>query len=255
MEGVTYSDSLTIPDIITYENLEGLWESLKYLIQSWARRYMRKCLGRQGSRLFDFDDLMQSGFLALCDLAQRWPCQNNKDFRWHLWYACWHRFRECTGLGGGGKKRLLEAYSTTSLDEQVYGDSEVTRVELLADDKARFEDELIERISVMQDYEAMMSEIDSLPEDMRNALLLTARDGLSGQEAAERIGKTPKKVAQLRHDAVNKVKYSKTGRVIGKNYWTQHVGIKEFRRTHISEVEKAVLQMEEIDYGERADDN
>ena len=247
----TTDETLTIPDIVIYDNLEELWKSCRFLIRYWACKYINKgrAAGRQGTRLYDIDDLLQAGFLALCDLGLSWPCQNNNDFRWHLWYACRNRFSDCAGTGGAGSKRLLETCLTTSLDEKIYNNSykgsDITRVERLADEKAEFEEDLIDRLSTTQDYNAIMKEIDKLPECKRQALLLTARDGMSVQEAGELIGETPERIVRMRSTAVDKIRYSPTGRIISKDYQPRHVSYNEYLITRVSEVEKAVLWMEE----------
>jgi len=230
------------------DNLHKLWFSVERLVMRWARRYMRKAVGTGYAALtcnYEFDDLVQAGYLALCDLASRWPCQFNNSFRWNLFYAVWHRFSECAGTGGRGKLRLESYKAGHSLDEYAHENKKATRSDMLADPSAEFEEDLIEKISINQDYEAILTEIEKLPENKRQALLLTARDGLSGEEAGKLLGRNAAQVAQLRSDAVDKVRSSRTGRIIGRSYQVRHVGLDEFLRTRTSEVEKAVLWITE----------
>jgi DNA-directed RNA polymerase specialized sigma24 family protein len=75
-----------------------------------------------------------------------------------------------------------------SLDEPITDDHNATRGDLLPDPAAFFEDETIEQTSIQQDCAALIAEINMLPYNQRQALLLTGWRGLALKETAAVLG-------------------------------------------------------------------
>jgi hypothetical protein len=159
------------------------------------------------------------------------------------------RFAEVIGRRGTKRRPELDALS---LDVPIADDTDTTRADLLPDTAASeaFEN-AIDRETDRQDVAALLAEMPGiLTELQRRALMLTAWDGLTFQAAAERMELTRQMVQQHRDIAARKISRTATARRIWTQryaYRTQHVTLTGFRRTHTSEVERLILQLEEIE--------
>jgi len=207
----------------TQENLEKLWLSVVGLVKVLACNYFKATTEFRGERLYDIDDLIQAGFFAVYDAARR--KQEGYSFNSTLYYCVKNRFGEVAGIRkafansfGKVAGKSLHA-DAISLNERIGLDDGDERLELLADPAAEFEYDIIKRIAIKQDFDAMLKEIERLPDMQKNALMLTAYEGLSAYDAGCKMGVTAAKVGQLRYTACSKLRKTKTGKLLS-NYYT-----------------------------------
>ena len=219
---------------------EPLWREVYKLIAWWANRYT----SNQGDRLWDKDDLIQTGYLALYDAVQSYDSAKGQ-FTTHLGYYVRKHFADVIGTRGGkgGKKR--PEFQAVSLDEPLMGDDgdAVTRADLLEDAGANFEQGFIESEAVKQDFLKILEEIQKLPDIQKRALMLTEFDRLTYKETGEMLGIDEKSVASEKKRALQTIRKSKAVKRIvldNKNLYS-HVGLDLFLRTRISAVERAIL--------------
>jgi RNA polymerase sigma factor (sigma-70 family) len=222
----------------TPDTLYDLWLSVELLVMHYARRKIRiDSAYNQETRLYDFDDLMQAGFLAVYKAALGYKKEQGFKFSTTLRYHIFHHFREASGKKG--KKKRPEVYAR-SLDEELL-DGDFILLDILSDPDAEYADAVIENESLMQDFKAMLIEINKLPEDKRKALMLTAYEGLSVKDAATLMNVRTGKVSQLRYKACCSLQSTKTYRRLKDEYSPRHVSYREYMRTGLSQPEKEVL--------------
>jgi len=223
--------------------IERLYNAVHRLIGTWAYKYGAK----QETRIWEINDLIQSGFLALHDAIQTFNPDRGK-FLTHFRFYIRKHFAEVSGYKSEalGHKKRPEQFAI-SLDERTGDDSVTLRIDLLTDPSADFEDDIIERESVLQDYAAIIKEVDKLPKTQRTALMLTSFDGLSQLEAAIRLGVTYQAVQSARDRAIKKLCQSQTVKAMSKqraNELYRHVPLSEYKSVGISAVELAVIKSE-----------
>jgi len=223
-----------------------LWDAVRRLVCFWANRYTQHAhnLDDQGTRLYDVDDLIQAGYLALHDAIATHDPERGEFIPYFHFYV---RSRFAEVAGRRGTKRRPEVY-VSSLDEPIGGDADVVLVDTVADPAADFADGLIDREALRQDCAAVMVEVGKLPDDQRRALLLTGKDGFTFSAAAEVMGVSPEDVRQHRDKARRTIRSTKIARQIYRERFPlRRVGLAEFRHTHTSEVEKHLLWLERLE--------
>ena len=215
----------------------SLWDAVRRLIALWANQYIHNA-HEQGNRLFDTDDLIQSGYLALVDAVAGYDPEAGAEFTTYLHYHVRKHFTEVSGHRGTKRRPEVDA---VSLDEPLNVDGDVSRRDLLADSSAEFADDIIEREATARDCAALMAEIEKLPEERRNALMLTAWEGKTCQAAAEALGVTYGVLQQRKTEGIRQVRRTKAARQIEADYIRiRHVTLSEFLTTGTREVEWAL---------------
>jgi len=215
---------------------ETLWNAAYKLIAWWANKYHTD----QGSRLYEADDLIQSGFIALHNAVQSYNPEWG-EFTTHLRYHVRTQFAKV--IGTYGKKRP-ETYAI-SLDEVISIDGETARVDMLADPDAEFANSVVDDEATRQDFVAIYEEIQNLSDVQKRALMLTAYDGLTYTAAGEIMGITKTGVQEASNRATRALKRTKVGVTIGKSRGyrkIRHVTLAEYFRTGISAVEWAIMK-------------
>lgn len=221
-----------------------LWEAVERLIGMWAYKYTRRGQ-EQGSRLFDIDDLKQAGYIALVDAVAGYEPRPDAGFATYLCFHVRHHFAEVAGIRGTKRRPEIGCFS---LDAPLREDTETTRVEMLADPAADFADDVIDREASCQDCAALLVEVDRLPDEQRQALMLTSWDGLTYIDAAGVMGTDAEQVRQQKRNAVSAVRYSKIGRLIARERYAVHrVGLRRFKTSFVSEVEKHVEWLDALE--------
>ncbi len=171
------------------------------------------------------------------------------SFSTHLNFHVRDHFAAVAGRRGSRQRPELYA---ASLDELIGEDQDTRRLDTLADPGAEYADDVIERESLRRDCAALMVEIGHLPDRQRQALLLTAWSGLTLEHAAEVIGSASReRVRQLRNQAAKKIRHTSAARRMERDYKhvpIKHTGLKRFKETHTSSVERAILWLEEHGY-------
>jgi len=199
--------------------LETLWLAVYRLIILWARRYYRV------NHLYDTEDLIQAGFLALNDAFQTYNPQR-AAFTTHLRFYVRRRFNEVAG-------RL----ETCSLDEPL---GEVCRLDFLADKEAHFAyDGIIGNLDNRQAYDTIIAEMEKLPLEQRQAITLHICEGRTMQDTAAAMGCTASRARQHEHNGLRKLRSFKEVRLISLDF--QHVPLRRFKQTHTSAVEEMIL--------------
>lgn len=219
-----------------------LWEAVQRLIKLWAYKYAYRATAENGTRILEADDLVQAGYLALVDAVRRYD-PNKCAFTTLLWFCTRNHFAKVAGLRG--RKNRPELY-TLSLDTPISNDGDACFGDMLADPNADFEDDILAQAALRQDCADLLTEIGNLPDKQRQALTLTACDGLTAVAAAKAMGCSDTAVKHHVDNGAAAIRSTATGRRIREDrYPFKHVGVSRFKSTRISAVEWAVLWREE----------
>ena len=92
--------------------MADLWDAVQGNLAAWVRRRMVRRFG-QGTRLFDADDLVQSGYLALVDTVADYD--PDRGSFWAILH--FHVLRQFYEVTGGGHKDKRPHLFASSLDE------------------------------------------------------------------------------------------------------------------------------------------
>lgn len=217
-----------------------LWDSVQKLVKLRAYRYVQK----GGTRKFEADDLIQSGYFALLDAVRTYD-PAKRAFSTHLCYLLRRRFAEAAGIK---EIKLLEELEITisSLDIPVSDEGNKSIVDFIADPDASFADDIPEVEALQQDCTALLEEIDKLPDKQRQAITLTAKCGLTFRDAAKVMGCSDTTAKSWADKGAALVRKTPNGRRIREDRFPfRHVRLGEFRVAHTSAVEWAVLWKEE----------
>jgi len=225
----------------TEKQLE-IWETHKHLVKFLAYKYMRKNGNTGGNRLFDFEDLLQAGFLAVYDTAMLFDPERG-SFSTLLYLKIKDYFSEVSGTLYGKKRPEVYAVSLDEpyTDENWDGNS---LIDSIADTTAEFEDRIIELESILQDYRAITDEIDKLPDDQRKALYLIVIRGLQEKQAAKIMRLTISQVRKKKMKAIDALRRSDAGQSLAEQYTSNN--------DHTREMEKAVLWLKSVRSNENA---
>jgi|GEM_PF-1024244 len=217
------------------KKMENLWNAVYRLIAWWANKYSTD----QGTRNWETDDLIQTGFFALHEAVQSFDPKRS-GFTTHLRYFIRSHFSKVIGTRDSKIRPELHAIS---LNETIDDESGTTRTELLPDPTAEFEDNIIHTESVRQDFATLFTEIEKLPDMQRRALMLTAYKGLTLEKAGERMGVSGQGVNYARASAVRAVRRSRAFRLMNleRRNLFKHVSVKRYFHTRMSAVEIIVL--------------
>jgi RNA polymerase sigma factor (sigma-70 family) len=187
--------------------IECLWDETINLIRWWAARYIKG----QRTQLYDIDDLVNSGFLALIDAVNTFDPEKGK-FPNHLWYYVRKHFAQISGT----KKQ--PDISIISLDDSLIDNSKETHADMLPDPDADFADGLIDRIAIQQDFDIVIQEVNKLPKMQRTVIMLTGFDGLSLIQAAWKLGVSYQAVQNTRNRAVKRLCRTKAVKELSRQY-------------------------------------
>lgn len=226
------------------EFMVELWETVYRLVALWAYKYTLYGY-KQGTRIYEKDDLMQAAYLALAEATESFDPTRGAEFTTHLYFFIRSHFAECAGHHG--TKIRPETYAA-SLDETVGEEYKASHHDLLTDKTAEwaFED-AFEAIANQEVCQALFTEIECLPPKQKQAVILNIWEDQPLKETAAAMDLEIKHVRQCREKGLRKLRKTRTVQLLRKDYCTayRHVSFSEFQSTWTSTTEAAVLQLEQ----------
>lgn len=187
------------------ERIGELWEQVKGLV-AWKARHIMTALDLRGSSCgVEFDDLYQSGYLALVAAAESYSPESGAFSTWFM-YHLKTAFAEATGYRTktGRNEPVNNALSldeplTDEADSGLFGD-------LIPDPKASATMLSIEeKLWREQLHEALEAALAALPEQNADVLRLRYYQGLTLAETGERKGTTAERVRQMENKAIRQL--------------------------------------------------
>ena len=226
-----------------------LWEQVERFVRQQANRRINQLDGQCG---VEFDDLYQSGFLALVKAVDSYRPENEASFIGWLAFHLKTAFVEAAGYRTQ-KKNTLNL--SVSLDTPIGEDDDFTLLDTIADPTDRIE-EVEERIYQTQLREALDAALDMLPAEQSDVIRKYDLEGQPFQKLAETYGVSHQSIRQRRERGFHKLRQIKRTSAVGKHLrsfvemrtpYYCHVGVNRFNTTRTSAVEEAVLKRERLE--------
>ena len=226
------------------ELMGELWAGVENLIR-WKANRVNNAIGH--SMGVDFDDLYQSGYLALVAAVETYRPENGSFSSWlmlHLKTA----FAEATGYRTV-KGRLDPLNSAISLDRPLDNDTEgATFGDLVPDPKAAATMDTIEEILWREQlHDALESVLAELPEEQSTVLKKRYYDQQTLVGAAQSLGTTPEEVRKLEGKGIKALRHYKLANRIRPFYdfdCYAGTGLGAFRNSGMSVQERYLIKQE-----------
>lgn len=225
-----------------------LWEQTQRFIRGRARRFYTLYNGTCERAGVELDDLIQCGFLALCDAVQAYKPESGFTLLAYLHYPLQIRFREVCGIRSSRRDPLNNC---DSLDREATGDGadgEITLGELQEDKQASaMMEDVIERSYQGELHNALETAMATLPEEQRDVLRLRYWEQQTQDSIARTCGITRELARQTEQKALRGLRKPATVRplksfhdeIIDRYAW-HGTGWGAWNSASISSVERAV---------------
>ncbi|MDO5327758.1 MAG: sigma-70 family RNA polymerase sigma factor [Clostridia bacterium] len=230
------------------DKLPELWEQIEAYVRKAAARVIRAL---QGSPLYDLDDLMQVGYIALEDAIQSFDVGKNCKFTTYYRFKLKTAFAVATGFRTKAQRSNPLRY-TISLDAPIRdADGDECRLLDLVQDPVNYEEELINDSYETWKRKMLHQEVDRLPDEQADVIRRRFFLGESKQKIAESMQLSRHRVAQIEKQALQNLYdchgvWEIAGYVEDHTDYYYHVGIEEQIRSGCSSVEKIVLRRERL---------
>lgn len=227
-----------------------LWEQVERFVRQQA--YGRS-LDLDGFGGATFDDLYQSGYLALVDAVERYAPERGMAFIGFLALRLKTYFAEAAG-GRTKRKRQDPLQRAKSLDKPVGENSGDTLSDFVADPEDPYE-EAEARIYRGQLRAELDKALGQIPEDQRETLELRFFRGMSLKAIGEMLGVSVEMARQREAKGLRFLHKPRIRRPLEQfielrtDYFC-HVGLERFNSTLTSAVEQEVLFRERLRAGE-----
>ncbi len=224
--------------------LAELWESVERLVAAKAQRVLA-ALG--DSNRIEFDDLYNTGFLALCAAVEHYKPETGEFVPWFLLHLK-NALAEATGYRTK-RGRLDPLRNAVSLSTPI-GDEEdgATLGDVTADPTATVE-KVEGAIYQAQLKTAIRDAMDCLPENLRDVLECRYWENLPVQKIAERRGTSESRVSDMAKRGLYTLR-RRRGQKLAHFYdfnYRAGTGLGTFRRTGMSVQESYLIRWENIE--------
>ncbi len=193
-------------ELVAAGRMEELWGNVEQLVRWKASRIMTALELRGCSCGIEFEDLYQSGYLAMVAAAGSYKPENGAFSTWFM-YHLKNAFAEATGYRtkAGQKEPLNMAFSldkplTDEANSDTFGD-------LIPDAKGSAALEAVEnREYRRQLHEALEAALAELPQQSAEVLRLRHYQGLTLANIGEVQGTTAERIRQMENKALRRLR-------------------------------------------------
>lgn len=220
-----------------------LWEQIRRFVGQQAMQWSR-------GGFYEFDDLMQVGFIAMLRAASAYQQDKESSFINFLVYYIKQEFPTANGypLRHDGKYDPLE--KSLSLDQPLSAEDPDgdTLADLQADPRDPYE-ETERRIFLEQLQQQLTAVLATLPEEQQAAILHRYRDGLTLEQTGEAMHRTKAETRKLERAALDTLRKKPGGLeqfLDDRTPFYHAVGVAQYTSTHTSAVEKCVFYREQL---------
>ena len=231
------------------ERMGELWEQVAGLVKWKANRLLTALELRGNPCGVVFDDLYQSGYIAMVEAVHYYTPENGAAFSTCLMNRLKTVFAELTGYRTktGRNEPLNNCFS---LDKTVDDESDGATFGELAPDPAataQFQN-VEEKLWHKQLQEAMEAALLALPDNQRQCLQMLYWQEKTLQEAAEVYGVSYERIRQIEAKALRVLRQPKNACNLLPFYqcdFYAHTGLTAFQQSGMSAPERYVITMEE----------
>ena len=231
------------------EKLPELWNQVERFVARQASRVMTLSGGFGGG--VEFDDLYQSGYLALIAAVETYDPEGGKSFVGWLALTLKTAFAEACGYRTA-RQANDPLRRAASLDAPIGDDEDGgSLLDLLPAADANPEDAVVESLYLRQLHDALEEAMKELTPRQQTILRRRYYSGHTQEAIAAALGCTGASVSQQERVALKRLYDARN--VNGLSWYLEHktnyyqpVGPQTFQRTGTSAVEKIVLKREEL---------
>lgn len=231
------------------ERMGELWEQVAGLVKWKANRLLTALELRGNPCGVVFDDLYQSGYIAMVEAVHYYTPENGAAFSTCLINRLKTVFAEATGYRTkSGRNEPLN--NSFSLDKTVGDESDGTTFGELAPDPAataqfqNVEDKLWHK----QMQEAMETALSSIPEQYADVLRMRHYEGLTLAEVGEIRGVAAERVRQMESKGLRLLRQPKNACNLFPFYqhdFYSHTGLTAFRQSGLTVQERYLIAVED----------
>ena len=223
-----------------------LWEQVEGLVKWKAKRIMTALEGRN-SRGVEFDDLYQSGYLALVAAIETYIPAAGSFAGWFMYYLK-TVFYETTGIRTQMQQKD-PLNSALSLEKPIADDEDSSLLlEIIPDPAGELCVQNVEdRIFYQQMHEALELALNRLPEDQKGVLKKRYYEGLTSAQTADVFDTTPEAVRRIELHGLRKLRTPSNAGLLRPFYDFDYYGLAglgAFRSTGMSIQERYLILME-----------
>lgn len=229
------------------ELMPELWGQVERFVRYMADKHLRKL---PDGRAVEFDDLYQSGYLAVADAVERFDESQGMAFIGYLAMRLKTAFAEATGCRSKRQQRDPIHYAA-SLDAPLGDDPDGCVLgDLVADPHDQYE-EAERRIYLEQLHGELEKVLAKLPKKQETILRRYFYKGETLRTIGDDLQITQERVRQmevraLRHLRQPNVSHSLRAFIEPMTPYYLHVGLRQYRSTNTSSVEEIALYRERL---------
>lgn len=230
------------------ERMGELWERVARLVK-WKARHIMTALEGSSGRGVEFEDLCQSGYIALADAVESFDPAAGAVFSTWFMYHLKTAYATATGYRTkSGQNEPLD--NALSLDKPLNDEPDCAAFgDLVPDAKAAatllgVEEQLWQK----QLHEAMDAALAELPEDYADMIRLRHYQGMTCAEAGELRGMTSEHARQMENKAIRQLRKPNIARILRPFYDFDcycGTGLGAFRSSGMSVQERYLIAAEE----------
>ncbi len=230
------------------ELMEQLWEQVAGLIKWKAKRIMTVLEGCPG-RGVEFEDLCQSGYLAMVAAVDTYDPAAGGTFSTWLVYHLKNAFAEATGYRAQkGRQEPLNNY--LSLDTPLTDDADSDDLMDVVADPAglQWRESLEEALWRKELQKAVEVALSAVPESYRDVLHMRYWDGMTLESIGIRRGISTETARRMENKAIRQLRQPKTASQLYPFYdfdFYSGVGLGSFRHSGMSVQERYLVVEEE----------
>lgn len=227
------------------ELMEELWAGVEKLVR-WKANRVNNAIGHSAG--VDFDDLYQSGYLALVAAVETYRPENGSFSTWFM-LCLKTAFAEATGYRTV-KGRLEPLNNALSLDKPFEGDPDgATFGDLVPDPKAAATmDAVEETLWRKQLHDALESVLAELPAEQSTVLKKRYYDQLTLVGVAQQLGTTAEDVRKLEKMGLKELRHPRLSKRIRPFHDFDYYGssgLSAFKNTGMSVQERYLIDQEQ----------
>lgn len=220
--------------------MPALWDAVEPMIHLWVFKRMAR-QGDRGTRLYEFDDLIQAGYLALAEAVEAYAPERGK-----FWVILNIKMRQqIAAIAGTAQSPRAEVFAK-SLNEPMPGTDDSIPIDLLEDEAAEAAyDDMVESMDYSQMRAVLDECIDNLPPEQAAVIRAHYYDGKAKKDIAAAMGKSPSTIKDWEDKALVNLRKPKNAEKLRPHLYSEALlanGWHAFRdRGYVSRVEVLAL--------------
>ena len=228
-----------------------LWERVTGLVK-WKARHIMTALEGSSGRGVEYEDLCQSGYIALADAVESFDPAAGAVFSTWFMYHLKTAYATATGYRTKtGQNEPLD--NALSLDKPLNDEPDCAAFgDLIPDTKATATLlDIEEQLWRKQLHEAMDAALATLPEEFADMIRLRHYQGMTCAEAGELRSMTSEHARQMENKAIRQLRKPSIARILRPFYDFDcycGTGLGAFRSSGMSVQERYLIRMEREDH-------